>query len=110
MLGQIRLEQLHHAESKTVDFPGGPVVKNPLASAGDTGLISGQGRFHMPSIPLSPRPGLISFRMDWFDLLAVQGTLKSLLQHPVSAPAPWKQPLRKDLQDPLFPEAGNWGS
>ena len=25
--------------------------------------------------------GLISFRMDWFDLLAVQGTLKSLLQH-----------------------------
>ena len=27
--------------------------------------------------------GLISFRMDWFDLLAVQGTLKSLLQHTV---------------------------
>ena len=26
-------------------------------------------------------PGLISFRMDWFDLVAVQGTLKSLLQH-----------------------------
>ena len=26
-------------------------------------------------------PGLISFRMDWFDLLAVKGTLKSLLQH-----------------------------
>ena len=25
--------------------------------------------------------GLISFRIDWFDLLAVQGTLKSLLQH-----------------------------
>ena len=29
----------------------------------------------------SERPGLISFRMDWLDLLAVQGTLKSLLQH-----------------------------
>ena len=29
-------------------------------------------------------PGLISFRMDWLDLLAVQGTLKSLLQHPSS--------------------------
>ena len=28
--------------------------------------------------------GLISFRIDWFDLLAVQGTLKSLLQHPTS--------------------------
>ena len=30
--------------------------------------------------PSSERPGLISFRMDWLDLLAVQGTLKSLLQ------------------------------
>ena len=29
---------------------------------------------------------------------------------PGSAPAPWKQTLRKDLQDPLFPEAGMWGS
>ena len=33
---------------------------------------------HSPSIEYS---GLISFRMDWLDLLAVQGTLKSLLQH-----------------------------
>ena len=36
------------------------------------------------SISISPsneHPGLISFRMDWLDLLAVQGTLKSLLQH-----------------------------
>ena len=31
--------------------------------------------------PSSKHPGLISFRMDWLDLLAVQGTLKSLLQH-----------------------------
>ena len=31
--------------------------------------------------PSNERPGLISFRMDWLDLLAVQGTLKSLLQH-----------------------------
>ena len=31
--------------------------------------------------PSSEPPGLISFRMDWLDLLAVQGTLKSLLQH-----------------------------
>ena len=55
MLGQIRLEQLHHAESKIVDFPGGPVVKDPPASAGDMGLNPGLGRFHMPSIPLSLR-------------------------------------------------------
>ena len=31
--------------------------------------------------PPKEHPGLISFRMDWLDLLAVQGTLKSLLQH-----------------------------
>ena len=34
--------------------------------------------------PSNEYSGLISFRMDWFDLLAVQGTLKSLLQHPSS--------------------------
>ena len=32
-------------------------------------------------VPSNEHPGLISFRMDWLDLLAVQGTLKSLLQH-----------------------------
>ena len=31
--------------------------------------------------PFNEHPGLISFRIDWFDLLAVPGTLKSLLQH-----------------------------
>ena len=31
--------------------------------------------------PFNEHPGLISFRMDWLDLLAVQGTLKGLLQH-----------------------------
>ena len=31
--------------------------------------------------PSNEYPGLISFRMDWLDLLAVQGTLKNLLQH-----------------------------
>ena len=31
--------------------------------------------------PANEYSGLISFRMDWFDLLAVQGTLKSLVQH-----------------------------
>ena len=33
------------------------------------------------SVPSNECSGLISFRMDWLDLLAVQGTLKSLLQH-----------------------------
>ena len=30
------------------DFPGGPVVKNPAANAGDMDSIPGQGRFHTP--------------------------------------------------------------
>ena len=37
--------------------------------------------FSFSIIPSKEVPGLISFRMDWLDLLAVQGTLKSLLQH-----------------------------
>ena len=37
--------------------------------------------FSFSIIPSNEHPGLISLRMDWLDLLAVQGTLKSLLQH-----------------------------
>ena len=37
--------------------------------------------FSFSIIPSKEIPGLISFRMDWLDLLAVQGTIKSLLQH-----------------------------
>src|SRR5574341_2439661 len=37
--------------------------------------------FSFSIIPSKEIPGLISFRIDWLDLLAVQGTLKSLLQH-----------------------------
>ena len=37
--------------------------------------------------PSNEHPGLISFKMDWLDLLAVQGTLKSLFQHHSSKPS-----------------------
>ena len=37
--------------------------------------------FSLNISPSNEHPGMISLRMDWFDLLAVQGTLKSLLQH-----------------------------
>ena len=37
--------------------------------------------FSFSIIPTNEHPGLISFRMDWLDLLAIQGTLKSFLQH-----------------------------
>ena len=47
-------------------------------------FTSGGQKYWSFSFSISPSkeiPGLISFRMDWLDLLAVQGTLKSLLQH-----------------------------
>ena len=37
--------------------------------------------FHLQHQSFNEHPGLVSLRMDWLDLLAVQGTLKSLLQH-----------------------------
>ena len=40
--------------------------------------------FNFSISPSKEIPGLISFRMDWLDLLAVQGTLKSLLQYHIS--------------------------
>ena len=40
--------------------------------------------FSFNTSPSNEHPGLISFRMDWLDLLAVQGTLKNLLQHHIS--------------------------
>ena len=40
--------------------------------------------FSFSIIPSKEHPGLIAFRMDWLDLLAVQGTLRSLLQHQTS--------------------------
>ena len=48
-----------------------------FASGGQSQLFASGGQ----SIGASEYSGLISFRIDWFDLLAVQGTLKSLLQH-----------------------------
>ena len=47
-------------------------------------FVSGGQNIKSFSFNISPSneyPGLISFRMDWLDLLAIQGTLKSLLQH-----------------------------
>ena len=59
-------------------FPSIRVFSNELA------LLIRWPKYWSFSFNVSPsneHPGLISFRMDWLDLLAVQGTLKSLLQH-----------------------------
>ena len=45
--------------------------------------------FNFSITPSKEYSGLISFRMDWLDLLAVQGTLKSLLQHNLKASILW---------------------
>ena len=59
--------------------------------------------------PSSEYSGLISFRIDWFDLLAVQGTLKSLLQHYSSkASSALKKALSLLYGPTLTSEQDNW--
>ena len=48
---------------------------------GSSHQVAKDWSFSFSSSPSGEHSGLISFRIDWFDLLAVQGTLKSLLQH-----------------------------
>ena len=45
----------HHQKVYKKDFPGGPGVKNPLATSGDMGSVPGLGRSHIPEEQLSPR-------------------------------------------------------
>ena len=61
-----------------------PVPPSIRDFSNESGLRTRWPKFWSFSLSISPsneHPGLISFRMDWLDLLAVQGTLKSLLQH-----------------------------
>uniref|UniRef100_A0AC11D019 Uncharacterized protein n=1 Tax=Ovis aries TaxID=9940 RepID=A0AC11D019_SHEEP len=59
--------------------------------------------FSFSIIPSKEIPGLISFRMDWLDLLAVQGTLKSLLQyHNSKASILWRSAFTVQLSHPYM--------
>ena len=61
-----------------------PILPSIRVSSNDSTLHIRWPKYQSFSFNISPsneHPGLISFRMDWLDLLAVQGTLKSLLQH-----------------------------
>ena len=61
-----------------------PLLLNIRVFSNESGLRIWWLKYWSFSFSISPSseyPGLISFRMDWFDLLAVQGTLMSLLQH-----------------------------
>ena len=61
-----------------------PIPPNIRVFSNESTLCMRWPKYWSFSFSISPsneHPGLISFRMDWLDLLAVQGTLKSLLQH-----------------------------
>ena len=61
-----------------------PIPPSIRVCSNETTLCMRWPKYWSFSFSISPskeHPGLISFRMDWLDLLAVQGTLKSLLQH-----------------------------
>ena len=61
-----------------------PIPSSIRVFSNESALLMRWPKYWSFSFIISPskeHPGLISFRMDWLDLLAVQGTLKSLLQH-----------------------------
>ena len=61
-----------------------PIPPSIRVFSNESALLMRWPKYWSFSFSISPsneHPGLISFRMDWLDLLAVQGTLKSLLQH-----------------------------
>ena len=58
--------------------------------------------FSFRIIPSKEHPGLISFRMDWLDLLSVQGTLRSLLQHHNSKASILRRSLTVQLSHPYM--------
>ena len=65
-------------------FPPAPIPPSIRVFSNESTLHMRWPKYWSFSFNISPyneHPGLISFRMDWLDLLAVQGTLKSLLQH-----------------------------
>ena len=63
-------------------FPPASIVPSIRVFSSESVLCIRWPKYWSPSIiPSKEIPGLISFRIDWLDLLAVQGTFKSLLQH-----------------------------
>ena len=68
------------------------IFPNIRVFSNESVLCSSWPKYWSFSFSISPsneHPGLISFRMDWLDLLAVQGTLKSLLHHSSKASVLW---------------------
>ena len=68
-------------------FPSIRVISNELALRNKWPKY---WSFGFSSSPSNEYPGLISYRIDWFDLLAAQGTLRSLPQHNLKASVVWR--------------------
>ena len=81
------LSQWYHPaiSSSVVPFSSGPPIPPSIrVFSNESTLLMRWPKYWSFSFSVSPsneHPGLISFRMDWLDLLVVQGILKSLLQH-----------------------------
>ena len=74
--------QLSHSLSSTILQPS--IFHSNRVSSNESVHLTRWPKYWSFSFSISPSneySGLISFRMDWYDLLAVQGTLRSLLQH-----------------------------
>ena len=90
-LAQAHVQQVSDAiqPSHPLSSPSPPALKRSIfpsirVFSNESALSIGWPKYRSFNFNISPsneHPGLISFKMDWLDLLAVQGTLKSLLQH-----------------------------
>ena len=78
------IESVMPSNHLILSSPSPPAFPSIRVFSNESALHIGWPKYWSFSFNISPsneHPGLISFRMDWLDLLAVQGTLKSLLQH-----------------------------
>ena len=77
-------DAIQPSHSLSSPSPPAPIPPSIRVFSNESTLHMGWPKYWNFSFSISPskeHPGLISFRMDWLDLLAVQGTLKNLLQH-----------------------------
>ena len=77
-------DAIQPSHSLSSHSPSAPIPPSIRVFSNESTLCMRWPKYWSFSFSISPskeHPGLISFRMDWFNLLAVQGTLKSLLQH-----------------------------
>ncbi|KAJ8794098.1 hypothetical protein J1605_019090 [Eschrichtius robustus] len=78
-------------KQQSMDFPGGAVVKNPLASAGDTGSSPGLGRSHMLPSSEAHAPQLLSPRVTTTEPAGLEPVLRNKRSHRCEKPAHRKE-------------------